>query len=375
MMANCRVISSDSHICEPEDLWTSRIEKKYKDRAPHLERRNGGQIWVCDGRGGNTPAQGAQTGMRFEDPEKLKQFDEFENVRPGGYIPEEHVKDMDADGVDFGIVYPSCGLRLYGTVPDSELLTASFRVYNDFATEFCAAYPKRLGAIAVLNVDDVQVGVREMERCRNNGAIGAMIASYPAGGARRYKSPEYDPLWTAAQDLEMPLGLHTATNRVGEVSSFEFLESGDVSNSVNVDYYVRMSIADMIFGRVFERFPKLQIGAVEFEVAWAAFFLDRLDYNYTQRIDVLRGERFKDDMMPSDFFHRNVFVGFQEDALGLRLRDIIGVDNLAWGSDYPHQESTFPKTREILEEILADCTEEEKAKVVGGNAARIYHID
>ena len=80
-------------------------------------------------------------------------------------------------------------------------------------------------------------------------------------------------------------------------------------------------------------------------------------------------------MMPSDFFHRNVFVGFQEDALGLKLREIIGVDNMAWGSDYPHQESTFPKTREILEEILADCTEEEKAKVVGGNAARIYHID
>jgi predicted TIM-barrel fold metal-dependent hydrolase len=80
-------------------------------------------------------------------------------------------------------------------------------------------------------------------------------------------------------------------------------------------------------------------------------------------------------MLPSDYFHRNVFMGFQEDALGIQMRDIIGVDNLQWGSDYPHQESTFPRSMQIIDEILADCTEEEKAKIVGGNAARIYQLD
>ena len=80
-------------------------------------------------------------------------------------------------------------------------------------------------------------------------------------------------------------------------------------------------------------------------------------------------------MLPSDYFHRNVFLGFQEDALGIKERHIIGVDNLHWGSDYPHQESTFPRTRQILEEILAECTEEEKAKIAGGNATRVYHFD
>jgi predicted TIM-barrel fold metal-dependent hydrolase len=79
-------------------------------------------------------------------------------------------------------------------------------------------------------------------------------------------------------------------------------------------------------------------------------------------------------MLPSDYIHRNVFYGFQEDALGVKLRDIIGVDNLLWGSDYPHVESTFPRTQQILGEILAECTEEEKAKIAGGNAARIYHL-
>ena len=79
-------------------------------------------------------------------------------------------------------------------------------------------------------------------------------------------------------------------------------------------------------------------------------------------------------MLPSDYFRRNVFLSFQEDALGIRLRDIIGVDSLQWGSDYPHQESTFPKSREILEEILADCTQDEKAKIAGGNGARVYRF-
>ena len=112
------------------------------------------------------------------------------------------------------------------------------------------------------------------------------------------------------------------------------------------------------------------------ELSWAPHFLDRLDYNYTQRFqDNLEGYRFKGDALPSDFFHSNVFLGFQEDALGIRDRHIIGVDQLQWGGDYPHEESTFPRSRQIIEEILADCTEEEKAKIAGGNAARVYNLN
>ena len=88
-----------------------------------------------------------------------------------------------------------------------------------------------------------------------------------------------------------------------------------------------------------------------------------------------RGARFKDGVLPSDYFRSNCFLGFQEDALGIKMRDIIGVDTLQWGAVYPHNESTFPRSREILENILADCTEEEKAKIVGGNVARVYRLD
>ncbi len=374
-MANYRMVSSDNHVFEPTDLWTSRSRSGFKDRVPQVVRLEDGDWWYCDDHRVIGMSPGAQTGMRFEEPEKLTRTTEVEHVRPGGYIPEEHLKDMDADGVDVSIVYPTVGLLLY-SVPDSNLLTEIFRTYNDWLAEFCSYNLKRLKGVAMINVDDVQSGVKELERCARMGLGAGMITVYPPEG-RGYNLPEYEPLWAAAQDLQMPIGLHIATNRPSAGQEFGVGEQADRVSSAfisNADHWIRMSLAHMAFSGVFERHPKLQVGSVEMELSWIPHFLDRIDYTYTQRQQQDR-YRFKEDMLPSDYIHRNVFFGFQEDSLGIRLREIIGVDNLLWGSDYPHQESTFPRSRQIVEEILADCTEEERAKIAGGNAVRIYNLD
>ena len=368
-MANLRIISSDSHIFEPRDLWTGVIEPKYRDRAPKIVREEGFDYWYCDGIKVLGVQPGTQTGRRFEEPDQLSRSDVYENVRIGGYIPEEHVKDMDTDGVDVGVVYPTVGLLLYA-VPDGGLLTSVFSIYNDWVAEFCKAFPKRLKAIGMLNIDDVQEGVTELERCAKMGLIGAMITAYPPEG-RSFDSPEYEPLWAAAQDLEMPLSLHAATNRAIHFSA----DTTKLSYLINMDYWVRVSVADIILSGVFDRYPRLQVGAVEYELSWIPHFLERMDYGYTQRPTGIIGYRFKEDMVPSDYAHRNVFFGFQEDARGIQDRHIIGVDNILWGSDYPHQESTFPRSQQILEDILADCTDEEKAKITGGNASRLYRLN
>ena len=263
--------------------------------------------------------------------------------------------------MDVSILYPTCGLALF-SVPDGDLLTACFRSYNDWIAEFCGAVPHRLKGISTINIDDVGTAVLEMERCAKLGLAGTMVTVSPPEG-RGYDSPEYAPLWATAQDLEMPLSLHVITNRGRPGSS---VDSASAAFIANIDHWVRMSLADMIFSGVFERYPRLQVGSVEQELGWVPHFLDRIDYTCTQRARKDAWHRFKEDVLPSDYFHRNVFVGSQEDALGIRCRDIIGLDNLQLGSDYPHTESTFPRSRQILEEILADCTEEEKAKIAGG---------
>ena len=374
-MSNYRIISADNHVMEPPDLWTSRIDPKFKGREPHVVRMDdGSDLWFTDGIKGSGALAAAKSGVRFEDPDLLSGLATYEDVPLGGYIPEEHIKDLDLDGIDVSIIYPTEGLQLYCTVPDSELLSATFRAYNDWLAEFCAPFPNRLKGIAMVNVDEVQDGLSELKRGAKMGLAGAMITIYPPED-KPYSSPMYEPLWAAAQDLDMPLSLHIATNRPGPGQQYSNPDTLRPSFFCNTDHWVRISLADMIYSGVFERYPKLMVGSVEQELSWIPHFLDRLDYNYTQRaIGGVGLYWFKGDALPSDYFHSNVFLGFQEDALGIRLRDMIGVDSLQWGSDYPHQESTFPRSQQILEEILVDCTEEEKAKIVGGNAARVYRL-
>jgi predicted TIM-barrel fold metal-dependent hydrolase len=144
-----------------------------------------------------------------------------------------------------------------------------------------------------------------------------------------------------------------------------------------MDYQVRRTLADLIFSGVFQRHPGLRIGTVEHELGWIPFFLSQLDYTYTDR--PARGpewKRFADpDTVPSQFFRTNCFASFQEDAIGLRLSDLIGVETLMWGSDYPHTESTFPRSREVLARILTGVPDDDAHRIVRTNAAGLYGFD
>ena len=390
-MSEYKVISSDSHIIEPEDLWEDRIDRRFKDRGPRLLHEEEADQWVCDGFRFGAIGVNQQTGLRFENPEDLTVEGSMETVPLGGLDPHEHVKDMDLDGVAAGVLYPSQGLTLF-RVPATDVLSASFRAYNDYLAEFCAPYPNRLKGIAMINVDDVADGTQELERAAGLGLAGAMISVSPV---LPYGHPAYERFWAAAQDLEIPLSLHTGTIRwkpgmdtgevwmdtgevsmdTGEVSMDTGEVSIDMSDSPNREYDARQCINGIIFAGVFERYPRLKIGVVEFEISWAPYFMNRMDDYYQARAVGVHGTRFKGDKLPSDFFHSNVFVGFQEEDLGIQLRHHIGVENLLWGSDYPHAESTFPKSREILERIFEGIPEEEKAKIAGENTAKLYHFN
>ena len=373
-MSSYRVISSDNHIIERPDLWTTWIDPKFKDRCPRLISTDDGLKWHCENVTEQGPEQGSNVGKRFENPDDITTSEIYEHVRAGGYDPDEALKDLDINGVEACIMYPTIGFMNF-RIADCDLRSAVFRGYNDYLADFCSANPGRLKGIGMINVEDVDEAVRELERSRKLGMAGVMIACYPPK-FRAYDSAEYDRLWATAQDLDVPISLHAATNAY-ESTEINGVDKASVitmnSRVANMDHYARVSLGEMIYSGVFERFPKLQVGAVEFELAWIPHFLDRIDFNYTQR-GIERAVRFKNDMVPSDFWYRNCFAGFQEDSMGIRDRHDIGVDNLMWGSDYPHTESTFPRSREIIEDILSACTEEEKAKIAGGNAARVYKM-
>ena len=370
MIAEYRLYSSDSHIVEPPDLWLERIDPRYKDRAPHLVHEENTDQWYVDGdmKFGVIGVNG-QAGQRFEDPTKLTVGSTYEEMIPrGGYDPNSRVKDMDRDHISGDVIYPSQGLFTYA-FPDTDLLNAVFRAYNDWLVDFCKPYPDRLKGIAMINVDRIGEGIGELERCAKMGMPGAMIATRPL--EHRYDHPMYKPLWAAAQDLNIPLSLHTGCARAKDK---ERLPRDFVTFPLAVTQ-AQVCLAAMVFSGVFERYPKLRVGAVEYELAWAPYFMQSLDGSYELRAQFPTSVTFKGGRLPSDFMLQNVFYSFQEDDLGIQLCHYMGVDNIMWGSDYPHAESTFPKSKEIVKRILEGVADDEKAKIAGLNTARMYGFD
>jgi predicted TIM-barrel fold metal-dependent hydrolase len=267
--------------------------------------------------------------------------------------------------------------KLTFSIADSALCSATMRAYNDYVAEFCRADPARLKGVAMLNVDDPAAAVPEMIRCREMGLAGAMISVLPPAD-RAYDHPMYEPLWAAAADLAMPLSLHVATGRaaLSVDAGQEGIQRVSEAAFYLQDHFVRKSLGEMIFSGVFERHPALRVGSVEHEVSWIPFFLFQMDYCYTDR--PVRGDwhRFADpDVRPSDFFRQCCFVSFQEDAVGIREREFIGIETLMWGSDYPHTESTYPRSREITNRILADVPEADRRRILEENTARLYGFE
>ena len=379
-MKETGVLSADSHIVEPADFWTAHIDQKFAERAPRAFVEDDGTVrFVVDGDKplGSVGAP-AQAGVRFENPEDVTFEGSWQDVRPGCSEPVPRLADMARDGIVGEVIFPTLGARLYA-VADGELLSACFRAGNDWMMEkFGGDYARMFRPVAILNVQDVSDAVAECERCVAGGLRGAMIPTY-AGEDRPYFDPAYDALWAAAQDLDVPLAFHVASCCRGPGQRSIFTSDWEAPDaaaySATQDYWVRRSLASMIFCGVFERFPGLRVAIVEHELSWLPYFLRQMDVHYTE-LSQTAPYRFKDHGLPSDFFRTQIFTTFQEDKLGLEtLPGLIGTDTLMFGSDYPHAESTWPNSRRFLEELLAGMPGAVKSKLVRANVARLFKFD
>ena len=376
-MAAYKVISADSHVVEPPDLYVSGVEARFRDRAPRVERRKSPtgveyDAWFIDHVQAGTLSAVTQAGQRFEESPELEFVGLCEDVRKAAYDPREMVRELEMDGVWGACIQPSQGLFWY-RLPDSDLLSALCRAYNNWVADFCVPFPDRLKGIATLNVDEVEEACAELERCAKMGLAGAFIPVAPRHD-RPYSHESYERLWWTAQEMGVPLLLHIASHR-GGIPGCEFtMDPSELTAAgrSTTDYWVRYSLSSMIFAGVFDRYPRLRVASVEHEMAWIPHWLKQMDFTYNERSVFTRGWRSKDGMVPSDYWRRNMFVEFMEDDIGVQLRHIIGVDNMIWGSDFPHASSTWPRSMEFLDTMFADATEEDRRKMTSGNAARAF---
>ena len=380
-MASMHIISADSHMLEPGDLWVERVDDKFKDRAPRV-LPNQGRTGVSLTAPGIRPFPVSSLSAAGRSGEELKKHfgSGYEAVRPSGWDPVERIKDQDIDGVEAEVLYTSLGMPLFG-LQDAELQRDCFRAYNDWLAEFCSHNPARLVGIALISLEDVGEGTKELERCRKRGLRGAMIWGYAPHG-RPYSSKAYDPFWAAAAELEMPLSMHVITaggaSPVSRAAKDIGESDADSPGISTIGYYmfmpsdVQQSLLTIVMSGVLDRHPRLTLVSAENDTGWLPHFMYRLDHAY-EKFWALSGMRHF-EMKPSDYLRRQLWATFQDDPIGPATYKFFGTDNYMWASDFPHTDSTWPNSREVIQRDFAEVPEEVTRKIVCDNAAKLYGI-
>ena len=368
-MRSAPVLSADSHVVEPADLWTKRIDVRFRDRAPRVVKQVGnlpeGDWFICENLRPFPVSGFAVAGV---DPKDFgaKMMAGYPGVRPGAWDPAQRLRDQDTDGVAGEVIYTSLGMMLYG-IKDGGLRAASFRAYNDWLAEFCGHAPRRLAGIALVPMDDVADAVAELQRAAKLGLKGGLIWGFPPA-SRSYDSKEWDPLWAAAEDTGLPLSLHILTGAEGSG-----LDGASLMKTYpSLPHRMERSLSDIIFGGALARFPGCKIVSAENDIGWIPHFLQRLDHSY-HNYRSLETEPVIPEK-PSFYFRRQVYATFQDDRVGVVTRDFVGTGNLMWASDFPHSDSTWPNSREVIARDFAGVPEAETRAITGENCARIYGI-
>ena len=377
-MDDLTIISADSHVVEPPKLWVERLDKKYRDRAPHTVIGYDGREgeWFVGGSKAVPALEMFGTGVAGADmPEFLKKT--FDAAPASVWDPAERLKEQDVDGVKSEVLFTSYGLLLYA-LDDAEFRRACFRVYNDYVAEYCSHDRNRLVGVGMVDIEDIPAAVAELKHCADKGLRGVMISSYPPPDMP-YSHRDYEPFWAAAEDLGIVLTLHIHTGYSGDGVERHRV----VSSFVTLPVQIMQSLTDMIVYGVFERYPKLRVVSAENDCSWIPNFMYRLDHYYDEfrsregQFDEL-GEQLPELSMPaSEYLKRNVAVTFQNES-GERVdftRRFVGAEALIWGSDYPHSDGTWPRSREVIAETYAAVPKEDIQKMVAGNIARIYDIE
>jgi predicted TIM-barrel fold metal-dependent hydrolase len=369
-MTDYPLISADSHVSEPPDLWVTRCKEKYRDRAPRLSVNPPGlegAYFLYEGYAPHPIGIGLGAG---KSPEELKEFltkATYADARPGGWDPAERLKDNEADGVEADVLYTTLGFRIFW-LRDAGLQRDCFRAYNDWLAEYCGYAPKRMAGLALISLYEPEQGVRELERCAKLGLKGAMIWCSPPT-EQPYSSEAYDPFWAAAQEMKMPISLHAITG-MGMESQWDFKER--YMRATVLSHEVERTLSVLIFSGVLERFPRLQIVSAENNCGWIPYYLQRMDRAF-ERNRFAAG--YKLSLKPSEYFARQIWCTYIDDYVGVASRRFIGIDRMMWSSDYPHQASSWPHSQEVVARDFKDASEDDIFKITRGNVARLYGFD
>ena len=373
------IISADCHIdlpWLPADLFTSQAAKKYRDRMPYVDQTDNGPQWVS-----RTGAQfGLQNGMgsagRKYIPGQIHRSDRM--AAQGLYSdgekgirrltdPNLRIKDQDLDGVQAEVIYGVLGASM--RLNDNEAATELLRIYNEWLADFCAAAPDRFAGLASIPSHDVDAAVAEIQNVAERGVLKGIEVANTHDMAPLF-DPSWKPVWEVANEAQLPIHYHT----IGPKNDYNFDNMAALQRrqafAVHItSFQLAMSkiIMEIIYGGVLEAYPKIKVVIGESGIGWIPYILDHMDLEWE--------DQFKDltlTMKPSDYWRRQCFATYQSDPIGLRLLDILGEDNVMWGSDFPHPDGVWPDSKAFIEREFEHIPKTIKQKILCDNAAELY---
>jgi predicted TIM-barrel fold metal-dependent hydrolase len=357
-----RLIDADSHVNEPPDLWQSRVPAAYRDRAPHMERFDDGDAWVLEGVSDPiTFGLNATAGLA---PGEMRQWVRWEDIRRGGWDPAARLAEMDTDGIDAQILYPTPRLShsiIANQDPDFHL--SLVRAYNDWLGEYCAHAPHRLGGLVMIPNRGVAAAVAELERAMQlPGMVGALVTCYPHGDLDI--RPEDDPVWRAVAQSGYPLHIH-----VSMINEMPGAHKAKVVGAVRF-WDAPTRILQLVQTGVFDRIPDLQVVVTETDCGWVPYLKEQADDRF-HRLD--RGAATV-ERLPSDYIADHFSFTYITDHYGIRNRHDIGVERILWSSDYPHVGADWPNSWRTIAGDFSGVDRAERDLILAGNAERLYRF-
>jgi predicted TIM-barrel fold metal-dependent hydrolase len=367
------LVSVDDHVVEPSDLFEGRLASQYLDRAPRvITKDDGTDVWLYEGQELPNIGLNAVSGRPVE--EYGIEPTAFADMRPGCYDISRRVDDMNANGVLGSMCFPSfpqfCG-QLFARSEDKDLGLALLQAYNDWHIEsWCGAYPGRFIPLALPVLWDPELAAAEVHRVAAMGCHAVTFSENPEKlGYASFHSDYWDPFFKACEDEGTILCLHIGSSSELVITSIE----APINVMITLQpMNIVQAAADVLWSRVLQKFPNLRLALSEGGIGWIPYFLERVDYVYKNH-KAWTGHDL--GMLPSELFKERIVTCFIDDAVGVETRSHLNLDMITWECDYPHSDSTWPESPELLSKALVGVPDDEVDKITHLNAMSIFQFD
>ncbi len=379
-----KVIDIDTHITEPANVWTDRVSRKWGNKVPHIRKVEGRDLWFI----GDSPAGGpgfyTMAGHTGTYPDVPMGYDD---IPAASYDAKARLRLMDEEKIHGMVLYPNLGgfgsggfLRL----GEPELMLECVTAYNDFLVEWASADLNRLLPVMALPFWDVEASVQEIQRSAAKGHRAVLFGSRPETfGQPPLAHRHWDPIWAVTQEAGLPISFHIGSGDLSDIvndkagmgAKANFSRAGSLALLDNQN-----CLANLLFGGICARFPKLDFVSVESGVGWLQCVLEMFDWQWTNG-DVAK-EHPGYDLLPSEYFRRQIYGSFWFERKGVEAALADFPDNVMWETDYPHPTSQYPspnsaavRPADYAEEVFSGIDESVVRAVLQDTPARLYNVE